>query len=495
MKKASLSENFCKPFPVNHFPFNGMLSKAVFSRQDRKSRPLFALSDLILIWAAFESAYLVRSFLPLPRLFFLQPTTKLTLLLISALAFVVIALWMRAYDGLSRLSSFQIVVRTTVQCVWAGVGVVLFQFLLRLDLSRPFLALFLFFSFSALLLFRLSFRAAAPALAASLVQPRCILIGGDGPRARQVATIIAQSRTRGLELLGFLGDHPGSVHIGRDYPVYPWPDLASLLERHTIDEFIVAVDSAKLSEIEDLLLLCDDEGVRTRLDIAFFPHVHNRVSLETLGPAQLLTFAGAPHDDFSLTVKRASDFLIALIAAILASPLMAAIALAIRLGSPGPVLFSQQRCGLNGRRFKLYKFRTMVHNAEALKGSVAHLNVKKTAFKIPNDPRVTPIGRWLRKFSLDELPQLFNVLRGEMAIVGPRPPVPSEVAKYERWQRRRLRMRPGLTCLWTLAGRDALDFEEWMKLDLAYIDTWSLRLDWSIMLRTVPYVLSGKGAH
>ena len=495
MKISSLSLNFINPFPVSHFPFSDMLSSAVFSRQDRKSRPLFALSDLLLIWAAFESAYLARSFLPLPRLFYLEPTTKLTLLLISALAFVVIALWLRAYDGLSRLPAYQIISRTTHQCFWAGVGVILIQFLLRLDLSRPFLGLFLFFSLTALLLFRLLFRAAAPAVAASLVQPRCILIGGDGPRARQLASTIVQSPTRGLELLGFLGDHPGSIHIGRDYPVHPWHDLPSLLERQSIDEFLVAVDSAKLSEIEDLLLLCDDEGVRTRLDVGFFPHVHNRVSLESLGPAQLLTFAGAPHDDFRLTVKRASDFLISLIAIIVAGPVMAAIAIAIRLGSPGPAIFSQQRCGLNGRRFKLYKFRTMVDNAEDLKDSLAHLNVKRTAFKIPNDPRVTSIGRWLRKFSLDELPQLFNVLKGEMAVVGPRPPVPSEVAEYERWQRRRLRMRPGLTCLWTLAGRDALDFEEWMKLDLAYIDTWSLRLDWSIMFRTVPYVLSGKGAH
>jgi len=209
----------------------------------------------------------------------------------------------------------------------------------------------------------------------------------------------------------------------------------------------------------------------------------------------LLTFAGAPHDDFCLTIKRITDFLLALIALIVALPLMAVIAVAIRLSSPGSVIFSQLRCGLSGRRFKLYKFRTMVHNAEQLKGSLAHLNVKKTAFKIPNDPRITPIGHWLRKFSLDELPQLLNVLKGEMAIVGPRPPVPAEVAEYERWQRRRLRMRPGLTCLWTLAGRDSLDFEEWMKLDLAYIDTWSLKLDWYIMLRTIPYVLSGKGAH
>jgi lipopolysaccharide/colanic/teichoic acid biosynthesis glycosyltransferase len=137
----------------------------------------------------------------------------------------------------------------------------------------------------------------------------------------------------------------------------------------------------------------------------------------------------------------------------------------------------------------------MVADAESRKAEVAHLNVKTTAFKIPNDPRLTPLGRWLRKFSLDELPQLWNIVRGEMAIVGPRPPVPEEVARYERWQRRRLRMRPGLTCLWTLAGRDELSFEEWMRLDLEYIDKWSLSLDLRIILRTIPHVLLGKGAN
>jgi len=136
-----------------------------------------------------------------------------------------------------------------------------------------------------------------------------------------------------------------------------------------------------------------------------------------------------------------------------------------------------------------------VADAEARKAEVAHLNVKKTAFKIPNDPRVTPLGRWLRKFSLDELPQLWNVLKGEMSLVGPRPPVPEEVEKYERWQRRRLRMRPGLTCLWTLAGRDEVDFDEWMRLDLEYIDRWSLLLDAEILLRTIPHVVFGRGAH
>jgi len=167
----------------------------------------------------------------------------------------------------------------------------------------------------------------------------------------------------------------------------------------------------------------------------------------------------------------------------------------IRLTSPGPALFRQIRCGLNGRRFVCLKFRSMVVDAESMKASLAHLNEKDTAFKIANDPRLTSIGRWLRKFSLDELPQFWNVLKGDMSLVGPRPAVPEEVEQYERWQRRRLRMRPGLTCLWALNGRDRLDFDTWMKLDMQYIDNWSLALDWEIMLRTVPQVLLGKGAH
>jgi len=209
----------------------------------------------------------------------------------------------------------------------------------------------------------------------------------------------------------------------------------------------------------------------------------------------MLTFSGAPHDEVRLLIKRAIDFTLAFVALIVLSPLLLLCVILIRLTSPGPAIFRQERCGLNGRRFLLYKFRTMVIDAEARKAELEHLNVKETAFKIPNDPRLTGIGKWLRIFSLDELPQLWNILRGEMAIVGPRPPVLEEVARYERWQRRRLRMRPGLTCLWTLEGRDSLAFDDWMRLDLKYIDEWSLGLDAIIILRTIPQVLLGRGAN
>ncbi|HLX43528.1 MAG TPA: sugar transferase, partial [Bryobacteraceae bacterium] len=199
--------------------------------------------------------------------------------------------------------------------------------------------------------------------------------------------------------------------------------------------------------------------------------------------------------EIRLLMKRITDVVLAAAALVLLWPVMLAVALVIKLTSPGPAIFRQVRCGLNGRKFVFYKFRSMQENAHEMRESLRHLSERQTAMKIPNDPRLTMIGWWLRKFSIDEWPQLWNVLKGDMSLVGPRPAVPEEVDQYERWQRRRLRMRPGLTCLWAVCGRDAVDFETWMRLDMQYIDSWSLALDWKIILRTIPQVLSGRGAH
>ena len=168
----------------------------------------------------------------------------------------------------------------------------------------------------------------------------------------------------------------------------------------------------------------------------------------------------------------------------------------MRITSKGPVIFRQIRCGLNGRRFVFYKFRSMVENAEHLQSNIAHLNEKDgPVFKVSKDPRLTKPGHYLRRFSVDEWPQFWNILKGDMSFVGPRPAVPSEVEKYKAWQRRRLRMRPGLTCLWAIRGRDHVDFETWMRLDLEYIDNWSLLLDLKIILCSIPQVLAGRGAN
>jgi exopolysaccharide biosynthesis polyprenyl glycosylphosphotransferase len=276
--------------------------------------------------------------------------------------------------------------------------------------------------------------------------------------------------------------------------VYQLSELPSILRLYVVDEIIFAVDSGTLAQLEEVFLLCDQEGVRTRVAVDFFPHINSTISLDRLDSTPLLTFSAAPHDEIRLLVKRLIDLMIAAAGLMVLMPFMGVVVVLIRLTSAGPAIFRQVRCGLNGRRFLLYKFRSMCENAEDLKPSIAHLNTRTTAFKVPDDPRVTPIGRYLRKFSIDEWPQLWNVLRGDMSLVGPRPAIPSEVEQYQLWQRRRLRMRPGLTCLWALSGRDKVDFETWMEMDMQYIDDWSLALDCKILLRTIPRTLTGSGA-
>jgi exopolysaccharide biosynthesis polyprenyl glycosylphosphotransferase len=227
----------------------------------------------------------------------------------------------------------------------------------------------------------------------------------------------------------------------------------------------------------------------------YLPRQMAKVYVEMVEGLPMLTFSTAPVDASALMIKRAADILLSLFFLVVTAPLMLIIALAVRLSSPGPVLFRQVRCGLNGRRFTLYKFRSMYRDAEEKKAEVAHLNVMDgPVFKVRDDPRATPVGKIIRAYSLDELPQLFNVLIGDMSFVGPRPPIPEEVSQYQRWQRRRLSMKPGLTCLWQVSGRSDVDFETWMKMDLEYIDSWSLGLDVRIFLKTIPTVLSRKGA-
>jgi len=467
----------------------------VFSRQHRKTRPIFVIADILLIWLAFEAAYATRISLQLERVFFLPGPTKSLLLFAAVAAWVLSGIWLRNYDATVRSRPIDLAWRTLKQCVLGTVAVVLVQYVQRIDLSRPFIALLFLYGVLTLLLFRLAASVIARTMLGRNSARRYLYVAGTGETARRVGRILERSEAYGLTLVGFLDDQPGRITLGRDYEVKELSRLPELLQGQVVDEIIFAVESQRLNQLEEIFLLCEEEGVRTRLHLDFFPHLHGRVDLERLEGEAMLTFAGAPHDDVRLLVKRGLDLTLSLFALLVISPFLLLIAALIRMTSPGPAIFSQQRCGLNGRRFTLYKFRTMVADAEMMKAALEHLNVKKTAFKIPNDPRLTGVGGWLRKYSLDELPQLWNIVRGEMSIVGPRPPVPSEVAHYELWQRRRLRMRPGLTCLWALAGRDTLDFDEWMRLDLEYIDTWSLALDLRIILKTFPHVLLGRGAN
>jgi len=471
----------------------------VFSRHYRKVKAIFGLIDSILVAVAFVAAYQTRIRLNFDKVFYFVfyidfPIAAL-LLVVSVLCWLAIGYWLDIYEKLDSAHS-RVVLRDTLrQCLLGAICLVLTEYVLRLDLSRFFLIVFATYAWILLCLFRINAARVIGAVRKRFGTAHFVMVVGSGQSARRLGEALEKSLNYGIRLMGFLSDGPGHVQLSRTYEQYSLVRLPELLRRHVIDEIIFAVDSGELAGMEEIFLRCDEEGVRTRVVVDFFPHVNSQVYLDRLGAMPLLTFSAAPHDEIRLLLKRVTDVFVASAALFLLSPFMAFIALAIRLTSPGPAIFRQVRCGLNGRRFTFYKFRSMCNNAEELKASLMHLNRKSTAFKIPNDPRLTPVGRFLRKFSIDEWPQLWNVLKGEMSLVGPRPAVPEEVEQYQTWQRRRLRMRPGLTCLWALAGRDRLDFDTWMKMDMQYIDNWSLELDWQILLRTIPRVLIGWGAN
>lgn len=456
----------------------------MFSRRQRKVKFLFALADVALAALAFAAAYQSRAWLPLERNFYLTAELKLLLFSFAALVWPLAGYWLGAYERLDSAHPRVILRDSLKQSAFGVIAVILFQFVLRLDLSRLFLALFGFYSWAALVLFRFAAGHMVGWIRAGFGAPHYVLVVGSGERARRLAELVMGSGPHGIRLAGHIAESAAAPE-----------QIQTLLERQVIDEIIFCVESGQLRPLEDTMLYCDEVGVRTRVAVDFFPHVNSDVYLDRLAHLPLLTFSAAPHDEILLFLKRSIDVVLASVALAATLPAMLLIAALIKASSPGPAIFRQTRCGLNGRRFTFYKFRSMVENAEELKKDLEHLNVKDIAFKIPDDPRLTGIGRWLRRFSIDEWPQLWNVLKGDMSLVGPRPAVPEEVERYQRWQRRRLRMRPGLTCLWALEGRDALDFDTWMRKDMEYIDNWSLALDWKIMLRTIPRVLLGKGAH
>jgi len=469
----------------------------MFARH-RKARVLFGLSDILLATLAFEAAYQTRAVLHLEHEFFLTVEHKALVLAFSLAAWVVIGLWLEIYEKLDSGHPRVVLRDAARQCAYGALGLVLFEYFFRLDLSRFFVSLFAAYAWTLLVLFRLTAGRVVGVIRREFAAPHYVMVVGTGERAVRMAKALEHSYEYGVRLRGFLSETPNApseIHLRVAYKVLPVEDLPGILSEHVVDEIIFAVESESLAALEEAFLLCDEEGVRTRVAVDFFPHVNSTVSLERFGPTPLFTFSAAPYDEIKLLVKRVTDILIAIAGLIVLMPFMVLIGIAVRLSSPGPAIFKQVRCGLNGRLFLFYKFRSMVQNAEELKKDLEHLNVRQLVFKIPADPRLTPIGRYLRKFSIDEWPQLWNVLRGDMSLVGPRPAVPSEVERYQRWQRRRLRMRPGLTCLWAISGRDGVDFETWMKMDMQYIDNWSLALDWKILLQTIPRVLTGRGAN
>ena len=469
---------------------------------------VFAL-DLALVAAAFVLAYNLRdatfpAWAP-SRFSSLYGFERYLPLLPTALvAWAIALLRSRRYRSHRTVTLPAEIVELVKVTVGATVLWMLLIFVFRLDdrllggdrVSRAWILLFAALAFLLLAIEKLALRLTSRWVRQRGFNYRTMLLVGTGEGAQALARSIVAHSYWGFRLLGFVttGTTPPPPRLPA--PVLgSLAELAHIVEQNVVDDVIFSVSHRELSDLEPAFVLLQDQGIRTRFALDLVPESFSRVELEEFDGTPLLSFARTPTSFPLMVLKRSTDVAVAGLLLLLGSPLVLLISLAIKLSSTGGVLYRQTRCGLNGRRFTLYKFRTMVEDAHDRRLELLHLNeMDGPAFKLRRDPRVTGLGRFLRKFSLDELPQLWNVLRGDMSLVGPRPPIPEEVAQYTRRQRRRLSMKPGLTCLWQISGRNDVDFNRWMELDLQYIDSWSPGLDFKILLRTIPVVLSGRGA-
>jgi exopolysaccharide biosynthesis polyprenyl glycosylphosphotransferase len=477
----------------------------MFNRRKAFLSLRWAVTDSLLTGGAFLLAYLMRQHLPGMREFYFESP------LFGQLLFGVVATWLVAglAIGAYRVPTFTSQPRVASlilkQALWAGAAMIGLLYLLKMGaVSRLFMLLFVAINTLMLLAGRLVGPIIARAPAWDAGAKKHYVIVGTGDEAASVARLVKVEGGPYAEVLGFVREGEGTAvpmrrelesAVGtRSVRIWELDELTQLLKVHVVDEVIFAVDWQRMASLERVFESCEEEGVKVRWVVNFFPNMVSQVSLDRLSDLPLLTFVTTPDNEYLLFVKRMFDVTVATAMALVFALPSLMVIIAIRISSLGPVLFRQQRCGLNGRVFTLYKFRSMFADAAERRHEMAALNeMDGPVFKIAKDPRITPVGRFLRKFAIDEWPQLLNVLKGDMSLVGPRPPLPQEVQQYKQWQRRRLRMRPGLTCLWVLEGQNRLDFLSWMKADMHYIDHWSLALDLRILLQTIPHVLSGKG--
>jgi exopolysaccharide biosynthesis polyprenyl glycosylphosphotransferase len=408
-------------------------------------------------------------------------------------------------SGIHRIPEALLIIFKATLAGFILFGSYVFMLRMQEDISRLFIG-FTFFSaalFISLEKVALSYMTKVlstrdKSFKSALIAFRRILIIGTGKRAKKFIKIIESNPDWSIKIVGLLdmeANKKGEIIEGHEV-IGTLEDIPDVINANIVDEVVFIVPRSWLNKIEDVLFYCESAGLKVHIAVNLFDLKFSRAKQTDLQGFPLLVFESTPEKLGHLLVKRIIDFVASGIALLILMPVFIIIAILIKTSSEGPVFFEQSRCGLYGRQFVLYKFRTMIIDAEARLNEVLKYNeMDGPVFKMTNDPRITKIGKWLRKSSLDELPQLWNVFKGDMSLVGPRPPIPSEVKNYDNWQRRRLSMRPGITCLWQASGRNKIvDFKEWMRLDLEYIDNWSLWLDFKILIKTIPVVLFGVGA-
>ncbi len=480
------------------------------------------LGDNAIIVAAFFAAYYGRDSLifwndildlnlPFKGKAVLAPIKDYVLVLGVALIGYGLSLnLMGAYSSMRLSSVWRLFRVALVSSVAVFISLAATLFVLKIDISRSFVALFVVLAGCGLALERYSVLKFLRYWRRKGRNFRNVVICGVGEQAVRLAREIVARPELGIHIRGFADLRPadlhqvvtsqqlrrdleGTVQVGR--VMVGTSAVCRALEDYAIDEVIFTDVVDVMPQVEEMILVCAEQGVRTTIAADLFSIGLIKSGMSYFGGMPLIHFQTPPGDSWELALKRAIDLAVSGAALVVLSPLFLALAVGVK-SSRGPVIFRQTRVGLNGRLFQMLKFRSMYDGAEK---ELAELKAKNEmdgpAFKMKDDPRVTPFGRFLRRFSLDELPQLWNVFIGEMSLVGPRPPIPGEVSLYERSSRRRLSMRPGLTCTWQVSGRNEIkDFDSWVKLDLQYIDNWSLFGDFVLLLRTIPAVLFGVGA-
>jgi exopolysaccharide biosynthesis polyprenyl glycosylphosphotransferase len=324
------------------------------------------------------------------------------------------------------------------------------------------------------------------------------LIVGAGELGRAVMMNIVAHPEYGYDVVGFVDDDPakGSTDIGRFKALGAIENLARVIKDMKVSEAIITLPWQYHRKILSIMAQCEQQKAQARIVPDLFQMTLSRMRVDDMGGIPMISLQKVPIGEWSRMMKRAVDFTFALVGLIFLAPLMGFVAIAIKLDSPGPVLFRQTRVGKGGQPFVLYKFRSMRHGAEEQVEELTDLNeAMGPIFKIRDDPRCTWLGKFLRRTSLDELPQLYNVLRGEMSLIGPRPPIPAEVEQYQEWHKRRLEVSPGITGLWQVSGRSNLTFDEMALLDIFYVEEWSPALDIKIFLKTIPTVIFWRGAY
>lgn len=484
----------------------------MLKERDKFLKEVAFLLDILFLTLAFILSYGIREKIDLNlKLSPLIPEaqvsgTSLNTFHQYALAyFLGIALWLvclvlnRSYKFLRIEPYYRTAIRIINSSVmmFFGFGTTLFV-LKAAYISRMFFFLFTITGTLALLLDRAIVTLALRKIQEHGYNWRHILVVGTGNRAIHFINKVRQNPDWGLKIIGVINDDEQRKikEVSGVKVIGTLHDLQVIFHQMPVDQVVFVLPRSRLNQIQEALHLCEVEGKETSVAIDLYDMKIARSVITEIDGIPLLSYNTVRINEWQLLVKRAMDIIISSAAIFLLSPLFLATAVAIKLTSPGPVFFRQERLGLHGRKFKLLKFRTMRIDADKHLSQVNSLQEMTTPqFKNKKLQYITPLGRILRKFSLDELPQFFNVLAGDMSIVGPRPTVPCEVEKYEIWQRRRFSMKPGITCLWQISGRNEIDHNGWMKLDLEYIDNFSLWLDVNIIFKTIPAVLFGKGAY